>query len=217
MTCKKSTCCICSHLDSAFCGTAWVSLLAAICYIAAAFTLPESLGGKNSLPEYLQLAILAVGIVFCFRANNRRTFYTFSALVLIFLFLREINYGRTLPCFADPDNPEKFKKWKEIPYGWLAHVFVGIYLAAITAYFVWRKLWRDVWELLSTVRIPVWEAGIMFAAAVCAQLTERIFHNDFVEEFFELSFYTAFICLLWRYTRGHIRLLDTSPSGSPKP
>ena len=196
-----------SHIDTTFRGTAWISLLAAACYLTAAFTLPESLGGKNSIPEYLQLGILAIGIIFCFRANNRKQFFTFAALVLIFLFLREINYGRTLPCFADPDNPEKFKKWKEIPYGWLAHVLVGIYLAAIAAYYVWRKLWQDTWELLSKVRIPAWETAVMIAAAVCAQLTERLIHNDFVEEFFELTFYTAFICLLWRYTAGRVQTI----------
>lgn len=194
-----------SHTDGQFRATAFISIAVVIICMILAYTLPESMGGKNSVPEYLQLLLLFIGTIMAFRANNHQTLFRFAGFVLIFLLLREINYGRTLPCFADPNDPNKFKKWKEIPYGWLAHVLVGIYLAVLLLYFLCKKLWRDVWELLTQRRIPLWETSVMVVTAVCAQLTERIVHNDFLEEFFELSFYTAFMCLLWRYTRGALK------------
>lgn len=191
-----------THIDTRFSITAFIALVAAVLCMVAAFTLPESYGGKNSVPEYLQLVLLALGCLLSFRAPVNKTFYVFVGFLLLFLLLREINYGRTLPCFADPDNPERFKKWKEIPYGWLAHPLVGLYLAAQLAFFICKKLYKTLWELISNTRIPAWETAIVLIAAACAQLTERLVHNDFLEEFFELTFYSALMCLIWRYSRG---------------
>ncbi len=206
-TTNKNTCNFSSHLDGEFRGTAIITIIAAIACIIGAIILPESMGGKNALPEYCQLALVVVGAIFAFSANNNKTFYKFVFWVMVLIFLREINYGRTLPCFADPDNPEKFKKWKDIPYGWLAHPLIGLYIASLIAFFIWKKLYLTTWELLKTARIPVWETAILVLAAVIAQVTERMFHSGCVEEFFELTFYTAFICLLWRFTRGHYKTL----------
>ena len=206
-TTNKNACNLCSHLDGEFRGTAIIVILAAIACITGAITLPESMGGKNALPEYCQLLLVIIGAIFAFRANNNKTFYKFVFWLMVLIFLREINYGRTLPCFADPDNPEKFKKWKDIPYGWLAHPLIGLYIASLIAFFIWKKLYLTTWKLLTTSRIPIWETAILVLAAVIAQVTERMFHSGCVEEFFELTFYTAFICLLWRFTQGRYKTI----------
>ena len=207
---SENICSLGSHLDYEFRGTAIITILVAIACIACAITLPESMGGKNALPEYCQLLLVIVGAILAFRANNNKTFYKFVFWVMVLIFLREINYGRTLPCFADPDNPEKFKKWKDIPYGWLAHPLIGLYIASVLAFFIWKKLYLTTWKLLTTSRIPVWETTILVLAAVIAQVTERMFHSGCVEEFFELTFYTAFICLLWRFTQGHYKTIPAT-------
>ncbi|MDO5470804.1 MAG: hypothetical protein Q4F38_05835 [Akkermansia sp.] len=206
-TTDKKTCRLCSHLDGEFRVTAAIALLAALASIVGAMTLPETAGGKNALPEYCQLLLIIISTVFALRANNHQTFYKFVFWVLVLIFLREINYGRTLPCFADPDNPEKFKKWKEIPYGWLAHPLIGLYIAAVLAFFFWKKLYLTMWEILTTSRIPVWETTVLVLAAVTAQLSERLSISSSVEELFELTFYTSLLCLLWRFTRGQYKTI----------
>lgn len=198
-----------AHMDCQFSIPSLVAVAVALLCVACIYLLPETVSGKNSTPEYVQLLLLLIGIAMSFTAKKRHTFYTFVGFVLLLLLLREINFGRTLPCFADPDDPNKFRKWKDIPYGWLAHVFIGVYIVALVAFFLVKKLYLDVWQLLRTVRFPLWECLIMVSAALCAQMTERVFHSDFVEEFFELSFYGALICLVWRFTRGKYRTTDS--------
>ncbi len=194
-----------NHLDTRFSATAFIALVGAIICAIGIYTLPETVSGKNSPIEYAQLMLLILGAAFCFTAKQRPELYRVVAFLLIFLLLREINYGRTLACFADPADPNKFPKWKDIPYGWLAHVFVGIYLVTLAAVFILRKHWKACWELLRDYRLPLWECVILILAAVCAQITERFFHNDRIEELFELAFYSTAICIIWRYTRGKLR------------
>lgn len=200
--CKSTLSFLRDRTDKDFNIFALIILIVMQLSIVSGCLLPESYGGKNSLPEFIQLAILVVCCIVAFRATSNRRLFLFAGFVLIFLFLREINYGRTLWFFADPDDPEKFPKWKDIPYGWLAHVFVGIYLTLLVAVFIWKKLYRDTWELLKSIRFPAWECSLLIINALCAQISERVFHNNLIEEFFELTFYTAFTCLLWRFARG---------------
>lgn len=194
-----------TYLDNDFHKTTLLALLAAILCMAGAFILPESQGGKNSLPEHFQLLLLVLCSVLSFTSKERRGFYTFAGFVLVLLFLREINFGRTLWIFADPDNPEKFKKWKEIPYGWLHYVVIGLYLAGLVLSFICRKLYLELVDILRSNRLPTWECAIMVLAAVCAQTVERVSHFCLLEESCELTFYCCLTLLVWRYTRGKCR------------
>ncbi len=199
-----------NHLDTRFSATALIALVGAIICTIGIYTLPETVSGKNSPIEYAQLVLIIIGAIFCFTAKQRPALYKVVAFLLIFLFLREINYGRTLACFADPDDPNKFPKWKDIPYGWMAHVLVGIYLVTLAAVFIFRGHWKSCLELLKDYRIPLWKSLILLAAIIGARITESCVHNDRVEELFELSFYITLVCFVWQYTRGKLR--STSPA-----
>lgn len=194
-----------SHLDTRFSATAFVALVGAIICATGIYTLPETVSGKNSPIEYTQLVLLIIGAVFCFTAKQRPALYRVMAFLLIFLFLREINYGRTLACFADPTDPNKFPKWKDIPYGWVAHMLVGVYLVSLAAVFIFRGHWKSCLELLTSYRIPLWKSIILLLAIIGARVTESCVHNDRVEELFELSFYITLLCFVWQYTRGNLR------------
>ncbi len=199
-----------NYLDNNFHKTTLLALLAAVLCLVGAFILPESQGGKNSLPEHFQLLLLVLCSVLSFTAKERRSFFIFAGFVLVLLFLREINFGRTLWFFADPDNPEKFKKWKEIPYGWLHYVVIGLYLAGLVLAFFCRKLYLELVDILRSCRIPTWECAIMVLAAISAQLVERISHFCLLEEACELTFYSCLTLLVWRYTRGKCRPTDAA-------
>ncbi len=194
-----------SHLDTRFSATALIALVGAIICTIGIYTLPETVSGKNSPIEYTQLVLLIIGTRLCFTAKQRPALYRVVAFLLIFLFLREINYGRTLACFADPTDPNKFPKWKDIPYGWVAHVLVGVYLVSLAAVFIFRGHWKSCLELLTGYRIPLWKSIILLLAIIGARVTESCVHNDRVEELFELSFYITLLCFVWQYTRGNLR------------
>lgn len=196
------------HSDEELSMTAVFPLLVLQIGLVAGCLLPDEWGGKNSLPEYIQLGLLLVCGFIAFTATDNRRLFTFAGLVLIFLAMREINYGRTLWFFAHPEDSETFPKWKEIPCGWLAHTIVGVYLTALSAVFIWKKLYRDTWNFLKSVKFPAWECSILIFCALCAQISERIFHNNLAEEFFELTMYVAFTALLWRFSRGKYKTCE---------
>ncbi len=190
------------HLDYRVHKTTITVLVAAVVCLALSFLLPESHGHKNAPPEFAQLGLLVLCTIYAFTANNKRRFFIFAGFVIIFLTLREINYGRTLWFFADENNPTKFPKWKDIPYGWLAHVLVGVYLVILATVFVWKKLWRDIRDILLGSALPVWELALAILLAAAAHTVEEAIHDNLLEECLELGFYICLTTLLWRYTRN---------------
>lgn len=194
---------ICKYLDWKFRGTTWFVLLVSLVCIVAAFLLPESFANKNSPIETLQLVILAVALGMSCTVRDRKTLYIFVSLCLFFAIAREVNYGRTLFIFADPEDVNKFPKWKDMEYGWLAHVCVGIYLAWTLVYFIWRKLWREVWDVLSTTRIPAIDLIFALAGFLAGQLFEMQ-HDNIREELGETVFYVAVVGMLYLYSRNKV-------------
>lgn len=70
------------------------------------------------------------------------------------MFLREISYGRRIFYQID-DNPHEFYSWKHYKHGYLAHLFVGLYIAAIALYGIINKVWISIFEALKAVKFPV--------------------------------------------------------------
>ena len=190
------------HLDYRMHKTTITVLLAAVICLALSFLLPDSYGSKNAPPEFAQLGLLILCSIYAFTANNNRRLFIFAGFVIIFLSLREINYGRTLWFFADENNPTKFPKWKDIPYGWLAHVLVGVYMVILAAVFIVKKLWRDIRDILRSTRLPIWEIALATILAAAAHTVEEVTHNCLLEECLELGFYICLTTLFWRYTRN---------------
>ena len=190
------------HIDYRVHKTAITVLLAAVICLVLSFILPDSYGNKNAPPEFAQLGLLILCSIYAFTANNNRRLFIFAGFVIIFLSLREINYGRTLWFFADENNPAKFPKWKDIPYGWLAHVLVGVYLVILAAVFIVKKLWRDIRDILRSTRLPIWEIALATILAAAAHTVEEVTHNSLLEECLELGFYICLTTLFWRYTRN---------------
>ena len=190
------------HIDYRVHKTAITVLLAAAVCLVLSFILPDSYGGKNAPPEFAQLGLLILCSIYAFTANNNRRLFIFAGFVIIFLSLREINYGRTLWFFADENNPDKFPKWKDIPYGWLAHVLVGVYLVILAAVFIVKKLWRDIRDILRSTRLPIWEIALATILAAAAHTAEEVIHDNLLEECLELGFYICLTTLFWRYTRN---------------
>lgn len=190
------------HLDYRVHKTSITVLLSAVVCLALSFILPESHGHKNAPPEFAQLGLLVMCAIYAFTANNNRKLFTFAGFVIIFLALREINYGRTLWFFADENNPAKFPKWKDIPCGWLAHVLVGVYLVILATVFILKKLWREIRDILLGYALPVWELALAILLAAAAHTVEEVIHDNLLEECLELGFYICLTTLLWRYTRN---------------
>lgn len=193
-----------NYLDWKFRATTWLTIVVALACVVCAFVLPYSFGDKNSPIENVQMAVVVIGLIVTCTARERKKLFVFTSLVLFLILAREVNYGRTLFIFADPENANVYPKWKDMEYGWLAHVIVGLYMAWLVVYFIWRKVWKDIGEVLQTVRIPASDVLISVAGLVAGVAFESL-HDNLTEELGELVLYVGAVGILYLYSRN---LLD---------
>ena len=153
---------------------------------------------ENSLLENMQLMPLILGSIICFRAKNHKIFFRFIALVLVLAFLRELSYGRVIFC-AMPDNPHEFYKWSHYKYGWLAHVFIGLYIGLTVLWALLSKIWVDVIDIMKNVKIPVITFIIAFGAIFAQLYSEKYLHSTIIEETAELVIYCTTLSLIIIY------------------
>lgn len=191
------------YLDWRLRTTGWISLVAALVCLVCAFVLPDSLGNKNSLIEDVQMVIVAIGLYITCTAKDRRVLFVFASLCLFFILAREVNYGRTLIIFADPENANKYPKWKDMEYGWLAHVGVGLYMVWLLVYFIRRKVWKEISDVLRSFRIPAWELLVAVCGLVVGVASESL-HNCLLEELGEVVMYVGGTGLLYLYSRNKV-------------
>ena len=169
--------------------------------------LPEAFGHKNSPVETLQMVVVLIGLYISCTAKDYRNLFVFVSLVLFFVFAREVNYGRTLFIFEDPENANQFPKWKDMEYGWVAHVVVGLYITGILIYFVWRKVWLELQRMLSSVQLPVWDV-LLAVSALIAGVAYEAQHDNLSEELSELVLYVGGVGILYLYTRNKLKQVD---------
>lgn len=179
---------------------ALVAIVAAVLCVPLGSFLPVEYGYENGMVENVQMAVLALGVYFCLKARNHRQFFAVVALVMVMLMLREVNCGRTL-FFAKPGTVNDFYKWREIPYGWVARVLYGGYMAGVMAYFLHKRLYLQIGAVLRQVGVPVWNVILMAAGMALGVYGERVMNNMTVEEFAELVFYVAFVGSVHLYSR----------------
>ncbi len=194
------------YVDWQFRFTTWITILAAVACVVCAQVMPESYGDKNSPVETVQMLVLAAALWVSFTARNHKTLFRFAFLVIFLVLAREVNFGRTLFVFADPVDVRKFPKWSDMEYGWLAHVAVGAYMVWLLVYFIWRKVWQEIKAVLSTTRIPVWDA-LLCLSGLLVGLGYELLHDCLVEELGELVLYVGGVGILYLYTRDKVNRL----------
>lgn len=181
---------------------AWLLAAALLAFACCLLTqhMPIEWGYENSLVENIQLVVLAGGVFLCATANNHRTFYQLAAFIVVLFMLREVSFGRTI-FFPVEGQVNTFYKWKELPYGWLAHWVIGAYITALVFFFLRHRLWNDLREILLSKAIPVWGCLFMLVGAGLTAMEEDVFHDYVAEEIGELGMYLSFVYLLLNYTR----------------
>ena len=143
---------------------------------------------------------MGIGFVIALTSKIHKKFFTFVALIITILALREVNCGRTI-FFAVPGEVNTFYKWKEIKYGWLAHPLYGLYMTIVGIYFLKNKLFLDLWQLIKNIKFPVWDILFMLIGMGLGIYAEECMHNFVAEEITELLFYTALVGIIWLYSR----------------
>lgn len=203
------------HLDFKIYGVTWIAILNTILIAPCILYLPEKYGYENGILENLQLIVLLCGFILCLsykkikskqNQDNEITsvdesmvkFFKFTALVIVILFLREINCGRTI-FFPIPGEVNAFYGWKDLKYGWLAHPLYGLYMAYVGIYFLINKLFLTLWDIIKNIKFPVWNIVLMIVGIIGGILGEEVYHNMVMEEITELLFYVSFVSIIYLY------------------
>ncbi len=160
----------------------------------AVLYLPEWCGWENRLFENLQLFILFNCCFIWVFVKEKRRFFIFAAMIFFIMILRETNFGKTL-FFPHPTRPNAFLNWKEIWYAPYVDPVMAVYGIAVAVYFFAGKVYRELTDLILTVKIPVWDT-LLFAITVAgAQISDG--HCGLImEEGVETVMYCSLFVLL---------------------
>lgn len=187
------------HVNFGLQNVTWISILSLVLLIPAVIFLPERCGYENGLIENIQLFVLFIGMYFSLRPKPDKKFFTFVALVIGILLIREVNCGRTI-FFPIPGEVNQFYRWSEIKYGWLAHPIFGAYIAFVGFYFLKNKLFLNLWEKIRDIKFPIWNFVVLIAGMVIGLYAEEV-HHLVMEEYAELVFYIALIGFVYLYSQ----------------
>lgn len=187
------------HINYGFQNITWFGIITALLIIPAVMFLPERCGYENGVVENIQLAVLFLGMFFALRPKVDKKFFYFIAMVLGILLIREVNCGRTI-FFAIPGQENAFYSWKEIKYGWLAHIIYGLYMGLVGIYFLANKLFVTLWQKLWNIRLPFWNFVLLLVGMVAGLYAEEA-HMLVFEESAELLFYVALISFVYLYSQ----------------
>lgn len=191
---------MCKHINFGIDSVTVLGTITALAIIPAVMFLPESCGFENGIIENIQLVFLFLGIFFAARPKIDKKFFTFIALVLGILIIREVNCGRTI-FFPIPGEVNEFYRWSEIKYGWLAHPIYGIYMAFVGFYFLKNKLYTTLWQKIKDIKFPIWNFVLLIIGIVLGVYAEEYVHNLVFEESAELLFYVILVGFVYLYSR----------------
>ena len=187
------------HVNFGLQNVTWISILSLVLLIPAVIFLPERCGYENGLIENIQLFVLFIGMYFAIIPKSDKKFFTFVALVIGILLIREVNCGRTI-FFSIPGEVNQFYRWSEIKYGWLAHPIFGAYIAFVGFNFLKNKLFLNLWEKIRDIKFPIWNFVVLIAGMVIGLYAEEV-HHLVMEEYAELVFYIALIGFVYLYSQ----------------
>ncbi|MBR1775486.1 hypothetical protein IJ750_00225 [bacterium] len=187
-----------NHFDFKIYNVTWIPVLVVLLIIPCVMYLPAEYGYENGLLENMQMIFLFGACIMGFCVKKNKKFFKFVSLVIIILMLREINCGRTL-FFPIPGEVNAYYGWKDIKYGYLAHPIYGLYIASVVVYFLWNKLFINLWNIIKNVKFPVWNILLMILGIVLGLYAEKATHNFVFEEMAELLVYTSLVGIIWLY------------------
>ena len=121
--------------------------------------------------------------------------------------LREVNCGRTI-FFAIPEEVNEFYRWSEIKYGWLAHPIYGAYIACVGVYFLKNKLYVNLWNNFTKIRLPILDILFMLLGMGLGLYAEEFAHNFILEESTELLFYVALTSIVYLYSQNKLQSIN---------
>ncbi len=178
----------------------WFIVLAIVLSIAYVkiFNLNEIY--ENTLLENFQLIPLIASFVLCTKAKKYKNFFKAIAIVVVFMFLRELSYGRTIFCLM-PGDPYNTYPWSHYKYGFLVNYIVGAALGLSALWFIIKKVYLETFEILKTTILPFWTFFASFGLVAIQLISEKTLHSTIIEEISEFGLYFGILALVLIYRK----------------
>jgi len=181
----------------------WLLLLGVFLSYFISPYLPITWGWENSLLEWLQIAILTLGLILNCRwwreaksVNQFSTarFFAWATLLWLLIIGRELSWGRVFyPSGFDSVNGPSFLTMAQVPYGPLVHPLLAVIFVVLLYVIIKYALYKIPYELLKKGQFPVTELTITVLALAVADLGEHKLHIPSMEEFDECIAYLGLI------------------------
>ncbi len=185
-----------NRVDFKFHPVTILPLLVLLLTLPACLWLPVEYSYENCFIENFQLVIILAAFIICIKAKNDKLFFNTLALVMIILFLREINCGRTVFFHIPGGGYNDFYSWKEIPYGYLAHPIYGAFIALSGLYFILTKSYKTLWNYFLSAKISVYN-WIFVAIGIIFGLLGEKWSMPMLEEMTETLFYLSLLAIIY--------------------
>lgn len=185
-----------SRLDFGFHPITILPLLILLLTLPACLWLPIEYSYENCLIENFQLVVILAAFIICIKAKDDKTFFNTLALVMVILFLREINCGRTVFFHIPGGGYNDFYSWKEIPYGYLAHPIYGAFMAFSGLYFIFTKSYKVLWDYFLHAKLSIYNWFFIAIGIVFGLLGEE-WGMPMLEEMTETLFYTSLLAIIF--------------------
>ena len=160
---------------------------------------------ENTIYENIAVLPLSAGIFLCLKFKSHKVFFNFLALMLFLVIAREFSYGRVPFCAIEGTEGHDFYQWSHYKYGFLANIFVGIYIALSILYALFNKIWVDIIDIFKKTTIPFWSFFSIFICILFQEFSEHTFDNTVIEEIAEFLIYTLIFCVVWIYYKKLIK------------
>lgn len=169
--------------------------------------LPEWMGRENGVIECMQMVVLVAAWYLChthirgahaLECFNPRRLWQAGCVFFFLIFMREINWGRTL--FIKPDG--EFYEYSDMGlYGELVHPMVGLLLVVLLV-----LLWQgSIRRALTTLDFPGRLFGLMLVFIIFTHMGEHMniafYHGEVAEELAELGAYSMLYVILHDFAR----------------
>lgn len=186
----------------------WILLAGVLVSYFISPYLPLSWGWENNFLEWLQVAILAIGMTLNYRwwKNAKPTIDSAAALFLasslplwLLMIGRELSWGRVFfPSGFDAVSGPTFVSLTELPYGALVNPLLTVIIVFWLFVVIKYRLYRIPYELLKTKNFPIYELLIVILALLVAGFGEKKLHMPVMEEFDECVAYLGLILTAYR-------------------
>ena len=185
-----------NRVDFKFHAITILPLLILLLTVPACLWLPIEYSYENHLIENFQLVVILAIFIICIKTKNDKTFFNTLALVMVILFLREINGGRTVFFHIPGGGPNDFYSWKEIPYGYLAHPLYGTFMVFSGLYFILTKSYKVLWNYFLQAKLSIYN-WIFVALGIIFGLLGEEWGLPMLEEMTETLFYVSLLAIIY--------------------